>query len=202
MLFGKGKNKIAKEQLIPDWERRSWRIGIEEKDDRYPSVASLPSVLRMGGGRDGKGGAAVMPEHRTREDDESEKSPCVDKDRNLAFPLPPKATKAPFPLYRQLSTGSRLPTTATTVASATAVPSPSPTLGRNNSLKTPERAYARSPERAAGRNPLANSGSAPPGSTSAPVTPRKKASLKRGADSEKGGESLDDYYYVEKDMSN
>lgn len=106
--------------------------------------------------------AAVMPEHRTQDD--NEKSPSVDG-HNLSFPMPPMA---PFPLHRELSTGARTP--------ALAKPSPSPTLGRKGSLKTPERAYAKLGY--AGRSPITNETSPIRGSASAPAMPKRKVTLK------------------------
>ncbi|TDL20965.1 hypothetical protein BD410DRAFT_899240 [Rickenella mellea] len=63
-IVWKRKRTSHMEELIPDWDKRSWRIGIEEKDDRYPTVGSFPSILRMqgmgGGERDEYGSVAVL----------------------------------------------------------------------------------------------------------------------------------------------
>jgi len=50
---------VGAEEMMPDWDKRSWRIGIEEKNDRYPSIASFPSVFKLNN-------AAATPEEYDR----------------------------------------------------------------------------------------------------------------------------------------
>lgn len=110
------------EQLIPDWRRRSWRIGIEGTDDRYPSVASFPSILEKlgemraaGAGVDEKGALGERERERERMYDLVRHSPFDDikspaswhtnppmYDAKPAMPLTPPMAKTAA-LERQLS---------------------------------------------------------------------------------------------------
>ena len=201
IVLGKDKNRHGKEELIPDWERRSWRIGIEEKDDRYPSVASLPSILRMGDGKEGGralyggGCAAVMPEHRSPDD---EASPYLSN--NLNFPMPP--TKAPFPLHRQPSNSKHVPTSGVSnTPGSTPLPSvqssPTVTLERKESLKKPNQVHiVPTSNRGIVANTNGISGPLNCGSGGVPTATRRKASLK-GQKTENEvayGHSPEDYY--------
>lgn len=96
MILGRrNKNDGIGEELIPDWRRRSWGFGVDEKEgaEGYPGISGVLKV-NIGQG---------LHSSNTLVDGNDLDEKAREASGNLAFPLPPVS---PFPLRRSPSTKS------------------------------------------------------------------------------------------------
>lgn len=103
LMFGKRKGREA-EDLVPDWEKRSWEFKLSSEDGhRYPTMSSLESMTKI---KREKGQSSVFTRHRT-----------LSPDLQHSLVAPPQALYSPEydphplePLIRRPSTRPQIPT--------------------------------------------------------------------------------------------